>query len=62
MGGKHTFRGRFMLFNSIQLVFERAHSEQAVIAHACHGHTLQLSTGLSVQDSMLVVNSNPVRG
>ena len=27
--------------------FLRAHSEQAVIAHACHGHTLQLSTGLS---------------
>ena len=24
-----------------------AYSEQAVIAHACHGHTLQLSTGLS---------------
>ena len=23
-------------------------NEQAVIAHACHGHTLQLSTGLSV--------------
>ena len=25
-----------------------AHSEQAVIAHACHGYTLQLSTWLSV--------------
>ena len=30
-------------------------SEQAVIAHACHRYTLQLSGGLSVQDSMLVV-------
>ena len=40
----------------------RAHSEQAVIAHVCHGHTLQLSAGLSVYDSMLVVSSNPVRG
>ena len=28
--------------------FERAHSEQAVIADACHGHTVQLSGGLSV--------------
>ena len=27
--------------------FYRAHSEQAVIAHVCHGHTLQLSSGLS---------------
>ena len=26
----------------------RAHSEQAVIAYACHGHTLQLSTGQKV--------------
>ena len=25
------------------LGFKRAHSEQALIAHACHGHTLQLS-------------------
>ena len=25
---------------------EGSHSEQAVIAHACHGHTLQLSTRL----------------
>ena len=30
-------------FNSIQ-----SKLEQAVVAHACHGHTLQLSTGLSV--------------
>ena len=28
--------------------FSSVHSEQAVIAHACHEHTLQLSTGLSV--------------
>ena len=32
------------------------------IADAYHGHTLQLSAGLSVLDSRLVVNSNPVRG
>ena len=25
-----------------------AHSEQTVIAHACHGHTLQVSVGMSV--------------
>ena len=30
------------------------HSEQAVIAHACHGHTLQLSTGLSVHGRLIV--------
>ena len=35
-------------YNSIQLGFSRAHSEQAVIAHVHHGQTLQLSTGLSV--------------
>ena len=34
-------------FNSIQLGLNM-HSEKAVIVHACHGHTLQLSTGLSV--------------
>ena len=34
----------------------------AVVAHACHGHTLQLSTGLSVDDRRLVISSNPVRG
>ena len=28
---------------------------QAGIAHACHGHTIQLSTGLSVSDRWLVV-------
>ena len=38
-----------------------AQSEQAVTAHACYGHTLQLATGLSVYDSRLVVSSNPVR-
>ena len=27
---------------------EIAHSEQAVIAHACHGHTFQLLAGLCV--------------
>ena len=35
---------------------------QAIIAHACRGHSLQLSTGLSVRDRMLVVSTNPVRG
>ena len=30
---------------SMSMRFQRAHSEQA---HACHGHTLQLSTGLFV--------------
>ena len=39
---------------SIQLGFQCTHSEQAVIAHACHGHTLQLSTGLSVLHRRLV--------
>ena len=39
-----------------------AHSEQAVIAHACHGHTLQLLTGLSDWNRRLVISSNPVRG
>ena len=38
--------GGSIQFNSIG--FLRAHSEQAVIAKARHGHTLQLSTGLSV--------------
>ena len=28
-------------------IFRASYSEQAVIAHASHGHTLQLSTGLS---------------
>ena len=37
-------------------------NEQAVIAHACHGHTLQLSTGLSDYDRRLVISINPVRG
>ena len=31
----------YICFNSVR--FQCAHSEQAVIAHACHGHTLQLS-------------------
>ena len=35
---------------------------QAVIAHACHGHTLQLSVGESVFGNRLVVSNNPVRG
>ena len=39
------------VFSSIQLGF----NVQAVIAHTCHGHTLQLSAGLSVYDSTLVV-------
>ena len=26
----------------LAIELKRAHSEQAVIAHACHGHTLQL--------------------
>ena len=43
-------------------LFRPAHSEQAVIAHACNGPTLNLSAGLSILDSMLVVSSNPVRG
>ena len=34
--------------NPIQSGFLRAHLEQAVIVHACHGHTLQLSTEMSV--------------
>ena len=42
--------------------FFRAHSEEAVIAHACHGHTRQLSTGQSVVDRKVVVCSNPVKG
>ena len=32
-----------------------AHSELAVIAHACHGDTLLLSAEMTVQDSSLVV-------
>ena len=40
---------RTRFFRSIiPLGFQRAHSEQVVIAHACHGHTPQLSTGRSV--------------
>ena len=35
-------------------------SERAVIAHACHGHTLLLSAGLSVLDRMLVVTLSEV--
>ena len=40
-----------------------SHSEQAVIAHVsgCLGHTYQ-EPELSVQDSWLVVSSNPFRG
>ena len=34
--------------SSFFFLFVCAHSEQADIAHACHGHTLQLSTGLCV--------------
>ena len=37
-----TFPVLFLLYR-LQCV----HLEQAVIAHACHGHTLHLSTGLS---------------
>ena len=33
------YRNNSIQFSSIQLGFIRAHSEQAVIAHACHGHT-----------------------
>ena len=29
--------------------------QSKLIAHSCHGHTLQLSTGLSVLDRRLVV-------
>ena len=50
----------FYPVNSIMFVFcvfLRAQS-----AYACHGHTVQLSAGLCVQDGMLVVSSNPVRG
>ena len=39
---------------SVQLGLQRAHSEQAVLAHACHGHTLQLSTWLCL--GQIVVN------
>ena len=28
--------------------YYRSHSEQTIIAHACHGHTLQLSAGMPV--------------
>ena len=38
----------YIMHLSSHASFLRPHSEQAVIAHACHGHTLQLSTGLSV--------------
>ena len=31
------------------------HIQSKLSAHACHGHTLQLSSGLSVLDRMLVV-------
>ena len=37
----------FVCVTFVQLGFKRAHSEQAVIAHTCHGHTHHLSTGLS---------------
>ena len=46
-------------FLSLRMV--RNHSEQAVIAHACHGHRFQLLTGLSVSDRRLVVSSKPVK-
>ena len=42
--------------------YYHVHSEQAVIAHTSHGHTVQLSTGLSAHDSRLVVSGNPVKG
>ena len=37
-------QGVSIQFNLVECV----HSDQAVIAHTCHGHTVQLSTGLSV--------------
>ena len=36
--------GQIAQCNAIR--FQRAHSEQAVIAHACHGYILQILTGL----------------
>ena len=37
------------------------HLVQAGIEHTWHGHTVQLSAGLSVKENMLIVSSNPVR-
>ena len=51
------------LLSSVKSIRFSVHIQsKAVIAHACHEHTLQLSAGLSVWDSRLVVSNNPVRG
>ena len=52
------FVGLFFLvpFSSVMVLC--AHSEKAVIPHVCHGHTLQLSTGLFVYYRRLVVSNS----